>query len=205
MLSNGTLFSRVQQAGKRAAFLNAFPPGYFEAIASGRRLYAAMALAATRAGVPLRTLDDLRTSQAISADLTGLGLRQRLGLQDVPVISAGEAGQRMAALALEHDFSLFEYWLSDYAGHAQEMDSAHELLVTLDQTLAGLLEAWDDKAGLIVITSDHGNLEDLNTRRHTGNPVPGLVIGEQATRQRFLDGVHDLTGIAPRILEALDW
>jgi bisphosphoglycerate-independent phosphoglycerate mutase (AlkP superfamily) len=52
----------------------------------------------------------------------------------------------------------------------------------------------------VLITSDHGNLEDLSTRRHTANPVPGLVVGAPGLRQNFCDGLNDLTGIAERIL-----
>ena len=197
------LFSRLIEAGKRAAFLNAFPPGYFHGVASGRRLYAAIALAAVRAGVPLRTLDDLRSGQAVSADFTGEGLRQRLGISDIPVIPPGEAGRRMAELSAGFDFSLFEYWLSDYAGHGQDMEAAVSLLEILDQVMAGLLGHWNDQEGLIVITSDHGNLEDLSTRRHTPNPVPVLLIGGLPARESFMQGLYDLTGIAPAILRTL--
>jgi len=55
---------------------------------------------------------------------------------------------------------------------------------------------------VIVITSDHGNLEDLSTRKHTANDVPTVIIG--AARGRVAEGLHDLTGIAPGILRALD-
>lgn len=202
-LANGALFSRVRQGGKSAAFLNAFPPGYFAAIQSGRRLYAAFALAAANAGVPLRTLADLTAGQAISADLTGAGLRQRLGLEDIAILDPIEAGRRLARLAQAHDFTLFEYWLSDYAGHGQDMSAALALLHTFDQALSGLLQAWDDADGLILLTSDHGNLEDLSTRRHTANPVPALVIGAPAARQAFVAGLHDLTQVAPAILRAI--
>lgn len=197
------LFTRLIETGKRAAFLNAFPPGYFEGVATGRRLYAAIALAAVRAGLPLRTLDDLRAGQAISADFTGEGLRQRLHLQDIPVIEPEAAGRRLAELTGRYDFSLFEYWLSDYAGHGQDLTAAVHLLEAFDRVLAGLLAAWDDRAGLIVITSDHGNMEDLSIRRHTANSVPALVIGAPATRAIFMDGLQDLTGIAPAIIKIL--
>ncbi len=69
--------------------------------------------------------------------------------------------------------------------------------------LGELVTTWDDQAGLVVITSDHGNLEDLSTRRHTQNPVPALVIGAPADRATFMNGLHDLTGIAPAILKFL--
>jgi bisphosphoglycerate-independent phosphoglycerate mutase (AlkP superfamily) len=166
-------------------------------------LYAAIAQAAVNAGLPLCTQEDLRAGRALSADFTAQGWRERLGLPDTPVLSHFEAGRRLAELAAGQDFSLFEYWLSDYAGHSQDMDAACGLLESFDQVLAGLLANWEDDSGLILITSDHGNLEDLSTRRHTANPVPGLVIGATELRRRFCAGLRDLTDVAPAILDFL--
>jgi hypothetical protein len=202
-IKNGNLFKHLQKKGKRCAFLNAYPPGYFQAIQSGRRLYAAIPLAVTSAGIALRTDQELRAGQAISADFTGEGWRTYLGLADTPVISPYQAGERLAHLARDYDFALFEYWLTDYAGHGQDMHRACELIGNLDQVLDGLLRAWDDETGLILITSDHGNMEDLSTRRHTANPVPALLIGAPAARQAFSAGLKDLSGITPAILRML--
>ena len=51
----------------------------------------------------------------------------------------------------------------------------HSLLETLDTVFGSLLSTWDYENGLILLTSDHGNLEDLSTRRHTRNDVPLLA------------------------------
>jgi 2,3-bisphosphoglycerate-independent phosphoglycerate mutase len=203
VLRRGTLFSAVTGAGRRAGLLNAYPPTYFAAIASGRRLYSAIPLALTSAGLPLRTGEDLAAGRAISADFTGQGWRDRLGLNDTPVLTPEGAGARLAALAAAHDFSFFEYWPSDYAGHGQEMAPACEMLETFDRVLGGLLASWDDAEGLILITSDHGNLEDLSVRSHTANKVPLLLIGAPGARRRFVEGARDLADVAPRVLQAL--
>ncbi|MFC1879638.1 hypothetical protein ACFLZW_06955 [Chloroflexota bacterium] len=50
-IKNDNLFNRLQSGGKTCAFLNAYPPGYFDGINSGRRLYAAIPLAVTGAGL----------------------------------------------------------------------------------------------------------------------------------------------------------
>jgi bisphosphoglycerate-independent phosphoglycerate mutase (AlkP superfamily) len=109
----------------------------------------------------------------------------------------------LSELAGSYDFSLFEYWASDYAGHRQDMDWAVEQLEIFDQVLAGLLESWDDSRGLIFITSDHGNMEDLSTRRHTDAAVPLLLFGSRPAREKFGRGLKDLTGIAPKVLEMI--
>jgi bisphosphoglycerate-independent phosphoglycerate mutase (AlkP superfamily) len=120
-----------------------------------------------------------------------------LGFRDAPVMDAPHAGQKLASLAKTYDFSLFEYWASDYAGHKQQMDRAVHLMETFDAVLRGLVEAWED--GLILVTSDHGNMEDLSTRKHTPAYVPALVIGDKELREEFTRELKDLTDIAPAI------
>lgn len=202
-LRNGNLFRTLVATGQRAALLNAYPQGYFDAITSGHRLYSAIPLAVTSAGIPLKTAADFYAGQALSADFTGQGWRDRLNRPDAPVLTPAAAGLRLAQLASQHDFSFFEYWPSDYAGHAQNMDAACTLLEIFDAVLGGLLAAWEDAEGLILITSDHGNLEDLRTRGHTANPVPALLIGAPVLRRAFMRLVRDLTDLAPAILAAL--
>ena len=107
----------------------------------------------------------------------------------------------MTNLTRAYDLAFFEFWPSDYAGHQQDMGAACAMLETFDQVLAGLLDSWDDQDGLILITSDHGNMEDLSTRRHTLNLVPGLGIGSQQLRETFTSNLYDLTGITPAILQ----
>ncbi len=203
-LTNGsTLFSWLRANGKTAALLNAYPPRYFHGIDSGKRLYSSVPLALTNAGFPLFTKDDLYAGRALSADFTGEGWHGFLGFDDAPTLPPFEAGRKTAELALQYDFAFFEYWASDYAGHKQDMDAACSLLASFDGMLGGLLDAWDDARGLILLTSDHGNLEDLSTRRHTDANVPGLVIGAKAAREKFVEGLVDLTGIAPAIRKAI--
>jgi 2,3-bisphosphoglycerate-independent phosphoglycerate mutase len=201
-LNNGnTIFSWLHAKSKKTALLNAFPPGYFSGIESGKRLYSSIPLAVTSAGYPLFTQEDFFAGRALSADFTGHGWRSMLKIAEAPTMSAHEAGEKLAGLAQGYDFSMFEYWASDYAGHKQNMDWAIEQLEVFDGVLEGLVKNWDLDSDLILITSDHGNMEDLSTRRHTDAKVPGLVIG--AKRQRFTDGLTDLTGIAPRIRDLI--
>ncbi len=46
------LFKQLKQSGLKVSFLNAFPPSYFEAIGSGKRLYGTIALAGREGGCP---------------------------------------------------------------------------------------------------------------------------------------------------------
>lgn len=197
-LKEDTLFSRFVKEGKKAALLNAYPPRYFHGIDSGKRLYSSIPLAVINAGLPLFRHEDFFAGRALSADFTGEGWRTMLGFHEAPVMEAPEAGRKLGILAKEYDFALFEYWASDYAGHKQQMDHAIDLMETFDQVLSGLTETWNDD-GLIFVTSDHGNMEDISTRRHTNADVPALVIGNKAARAEFTRGMKDLTDIAPAI------
>ncbi len=106
---------------------------------------------------------------------------------------------------MEYDFSLFEYWASDYAGHKQQMETAVELMETFDGVLGGVVEEMREERRkteeelLVLITSDHGNMEDLSTRKHTNVDVPVLVIGDKVAREAFTRGMRDLTHVAPAI------
>lgn len=197
-LKEATLFSRFVKEGKKAALLNAYPPRYFDGIDSGKRLYSSIPLSVVNAGLPLFRHQDLFAGLALSADFTGDGWRTMLGFHEAPIMDAAHAGQKLAALAKEYDFSLFEYWASDYAGHKQEMDNAIALMENFDGVLGGLTEAWDQD-GLILVTSDHGNMDDLSTRKHTPADVPALVIGDKSAREEFTRDLKDLTQIAPAI------
>jgi 2,3-bisphosphoglycerate-independent phosphoglycerate mutase len=201
-LKEGTLFSDFTKAGKKAVLLNAYPPRYFDGVDSGKRLYSSIPLAVTNAGISLFRHDDLFSGRALSADFTGEGWRTMLGYIDAPVMSPQGAGQKLASLAKEYDFALFEYWASDYAGHKQQMEEAIRLMESFDGVLGGLVDSWDDD-GLILITSDHGNMEDMSTRRHTDADVPALAIGNKTARDKFTDDMKDLTDIAPAIRRAV--
>jgi len=204
-LNHGTLFSRFTNEGKKTALLNAYPPRYFDGIDSGKRLYSSIPLAVTNAGLELFRYEDLFAGRALSADFTGDGWRAMLGFPNTPVMDAYQAGRKLASLAKGYDFSLFEYWASDYAGHKQQMETAIGLMETFDGVLGGLLEEMKDERGkkedelLVLVTSDHGNMEDLSTRKHTDANVPALVIGNKTARDEFTRGMKDLTHIAPAI------
>ncbi len=161
-------------------------------------------MALTSAGFELKNAQDLQAGQALSADFTGAGWAQQPGFPPAPVYSEAEAGLLMARLAAQVDLSLFDYWLSDYVGHRGTMDQALSILTSFDQVLGGFLDGWNLDDNLIVMCSDHGNLEDLSKRGHTLNPVPGIIIGAPALRQQFSQGLTDLTGMTPAILKALN-
>jgi bisphosphoglycerate-independent phosphoglycerate mutase (AlkP superfamily) len=160
-------------------------------------------MALTAAGFELKTAQDLQAGQALSADFTGEGWAQQPGFPPAPIYTTQQAGLLMAELAALQDLTLFDYWLSDYVGHRGTMAQAVEVLSTFDAVLGGFLEGWDMNQNLIVMCSDHGNLENLDQRGHTQNPVPGLVVGPPDLRAQFCQELTDLTGLTPAFLRVL--
>ena len=201
-LNGETLFSRCMKDGKKSALLNAYPPRYFDGIDSGKRIYSSIPMAVTNAGLELFKQEDFYEGRAMPADFTGEGWRSFLGFTDSPLMNPHQAGRKLASLAMGHDFSLFEYWASDYAGHKQQMDWAVAQMEMFDGVLGGLMEVMNDEL-LVLVTSDHGNMEDLSTRRHTDAMVPALVIGKRAARDGFTKEMKEITDIAPAIWHAI--
>lgn len=201
LLDADNLFKRVIAAGGSAALITAFPPRFFAALARGKRLPSAIQHAALSARVRLATEDDLYAGAALSPDWTGEGWRSELGYTDTPLYTPQQAGELLARLAGQHTLTFFEHWVSDTIGHRGPLEQGVSLLELFDAVMAGLLDAWDDEAGVIVITSDHGNLEDLSTRKHTENDVPTVIIG--AARHLVAGDLHDLTGITPGLTRLL--
>jgi hypothetical protein len=197
LLAEQSLFARVRAGGRTAALANAYTEEYHEAVAARRLRHGAITTAAVGAGVRLRTVADLRRGGAVFHDLTNA--RPRAWGYDLPVITPQQAGRNLAHLAGRHDFTLFEFFLTDLVAHGRIEADAVTIVAMVDEMLAGVTSALPAGVTLIV-TSDHGNLEDARTRGHTANPVPTIVAGP--AREHFRS-VAAITDIAPAVLRSL--
>jgi len=197
ILEAASVLRRVREAGLRSTFANPFTPAYFEEVAARRRRHSATTLAALAGGGTLRGVDDLRAGRACTFDVT----RDRFAAIDPTVgpIPAEQAGADLARLAGEHELTLWETFLTDLAGHSRRGVSALEALTRLDGLLAGVA-AERPRDVTVLLTSDHGNLEESSHRRHTRNPVPLLAFGPDAAA--FAD-LARIDQVAPRLLELL--
>jgi 2,3-bisphosphoglycerate-independent phosphoglycerate mutase len=200
IMQKHNLPQELAKAGWKARLLNAYPESYFGAVRSGMRLHAAIPLAFALAEIPLATETDLDRGLALSADFTGRGWHSRLQRPSTPILNPKDAGRRLAELALASDFTMFDHWLPDYAGHYGEMRGAVRLLHVLDRVLGGLADGMRGTNLTVLVSSDHGNMEDLADKGHTRNAVPLLVLGIPEARKRIMETVVDLTGVTPAIL-----
>lgn len=195
ILEGETLFSRVLVMGRTACFANAFPATYFDAVDRGKRLHGAIPHAAQAAGLALRTANDLAAGRALSVDLTNAGWRNGLGYPEMPLRTAAQAGSILAGLSADHDLVFFDQWVTDMLGHRSDRAAAVGLFEDLDVFLGSLLDGLALAETLVIIISDHGNVEDCSHRRHTENPVPTVLVG--AGHAAAAASIRDLTDLAP--------
>ena len=166
--------------------------------AEARKRWTVTTLSCIEAGIRLRRTADLHAGDGLSADLTGAGWPERTA--NWTPITEAEAGQRLVRMADAHTFTLYEYYRTDKAGHSQDMPRAGRVLGALDRFLAGILDAFDPARHLLLVTSDHGNIEDLSTKSHTRNPVPFIALGRRADA---FAKVETLTDVTPAIMRAV--
>ena len=180
IIAKHSYFRRLTESGKKARLLTAYPPRLLADFKRGKTLRSSIQQAAYESGQPHFTLDDVKQERALTAEWTTDSWRRHLRLPDLPRYSPYEAGRLLARLARDCDFAFHSHWLTDRIGHRGTLSEGIEALERFDAVLAGVLEAWDDDAGLVVVTSDHGNMEDLSSRRHTLNQAPTVVVGRRA-------------------------
>jgi 2,3-bisphosphoglycerate-independent phosphoglycerate mutase len=192
-----SLFLKLKHAGVAPiAFANAYTRRFFE---DQPRWVSATTAAVEAAGLSFRTVDDLRNGRAVFQDFTNRVLIERG--EDVALRSASEAAVVLADIANESRFTLYEYFITDKVGHAQDMEAARTVLQNLALLIRQLLARVDLNRTSVILTSDHGNIEDLSLRNHTLNEVPTIVWG--ANRDSIASRIKSLADITPVIVESL--
>lgn len=207
IIAERNIFRQLLDAGKRVSFANAFPKRFFDYLQKNPSRLTVTTLSCVLTGVPLRGARELAEGKGISADITNEGWPE-LGHPHIHAVDARVAGKRLADMAAEHDFVLFEFWKTDKAGHAKDMKGAIHVLETFDAFLGGIVDVLDTAETLLLITSDHGNLEDLSTKAHTRNMVPAILYGlHHGDVARELGGdssrAASLIGVTPAIVDKL--
>ncbi len=202
LLYQYSLFKVLKEKGFRVTNANAYRDQYLQQIENptNRRLRpSASTIACMAAQLPLRTVEDIRSEKAVYHDITNEILVK--DGYDVPIIEPKIAAQRLNVIAQDYDLTFFEYFVTDIIGHKQNREKSEQVLEILDEFLGTLDKIIDYEDTVLIITSDHGNIEDLSRKTHTYHKVPTITHGVGA--EKFAQGIHDLTDIAPGIIELL--
>lgn len=197
ILNAHSIFKQLRHAGVGpATFANAYTDRFFS---ERPRWISATTAAVEAAGMTFRNITDLKNDAAVFMDFTNRILIER-GV-DVTVRSEEEAAEVLARIASENRFTLYEYFITDKVGHEQDMPKAREVLTSLARFIRELLARLDLKTTTVILTSDHGNIEDLSSRNHTLHEVPTIIWGAQ--REQVAARIKNLADITPAIVELL--
>jgi len=199
LLAERNILSRAVSLGFSCTFANAYPRKYQERALTRRP--AAPPLVARAAGVRICDEKELARGGAVSSEIVNLTWRTRLHHTEVPDITPEEAGRNLGALSRRSHLTFFAHYATDLAGHTGDMDKAVAALDLVDRFLEGLLPELTSPT-LLVITSDHGNIEDTS-RGHTLNPAFTLLFGSHAKEHRSnLSSITQVPGMILRHLQA---
>jgi hypothetical protein len=194
LIEENNLFMELSRKGLRCRFADAYMVDSVDDL-KVRRFKSVTTVMALTQPETLSIQDDLLANQAVSHDITRLSLREKG--HTVPSVTPQQAAEHLVQVALAYDFTLFEFFQSDLAGHSCNYDHACETLKTLDLFLDTVVKLCKTTGLLMILTSDHGNIEEIGVRGHTRNLVPLVAVGPGA--EEIKANAACLTDITPRI------
>ena len=124
----------------------------------------------------------------------------------IPEMSALKVAEsaRDEILSEKHDVVFINFANCDMVGHTGDFQAAVKAVTTVDKCVGIIKEAVEQKDGILIVTSDHGNAEimiaedGIRHTAHSTNPVPFIVTGADVTLKP-----GRLADIAPTILDLL--
>jgi len=143
---------------------------------------------------------------------------------EAPAMSAREVADRVVAeiAAEKYDLIAMNFANPDMVGHTGDLNATIQAMAVIDECMGKIVDATLEKGGVVFMTADHGNAEELKNLRtgdidkeHATNPVPFLIIGKQFEGQPSVAGevpngdlslmppVGMLADVAPTILAVL--
>ncbi|MEQ8227389.1 MAG: 2,3-bisphosphoglycerate-independent phosphoglycerate mutase [Rhodospirillales bacterium] len=127
-----------------------------------------------------------------------------------PEMSAPEVTDNLVRVINDGTFDLIvvNYANGDMVGHTGVLDAAMKAAETIDASLTRLEQAVIDADGVMLVTADHGNCEQMSDPKnrsahtqHTLNLVPALLVNAPD----WVNGLHDgrLADVAPTLLQLM--
>lgn len=128
-----------------------------------------------------------------------------------PQMSAREVAEALVKKFSQDDIGLViaNFANADMVGHTGNFEAAVKACEVIDECLGKVVDAALSKRGRVVITADHGNIEqliDYDTglphTAHTINRVPVILVDEERQKCRLNEG--SAIDVAPTVLHLLD-
>ncbi len=137
-----------------------------------------------------------------------------------PEMSAGEITQAIIeSKSKEYTFTIVNFANTDMVAHAGNISAAEKALQVVDNCLKKIIEASDLENEVVIITADHGNIEEMidpnshnEDTQHSAANVPILFVANDFIDEsaKSLDNLFDestegsLIDVAPSILKILE-
>lgn len=135
---------------------------------------------------------------------------KKMSLEVSPEMSCFKVTDKLlrAFEANENDVFVVNLAAADMVAHSGNLEKTIESVQFMDTCLGSIVEKIQETGGIAVITSDHGNVEEMAdlltgepNNLHTNNPVPFHLIDEQYDVRLRTNGA--LEDVAPTILGIL--
>jgi 2,3-bisphosphoglycerate-independent phosphoglycerate mutase len=177
--------------------VNYYPQGYLDALERGKMRLNAIATSALECGAQLEGMSGLGIPPMLRAPSERNPHAGELEFDlDLPdsLKTQIETWAR-AFVTSTAQITVFDEWWTDHLGHAMDLAQARAFAQRLEVFCAACLQHRPAET-LFLITSDHGNFEDLSVKTHTRNPVPFAAVGPGS---RGFESVSSLVDIAKAI------
>ena len=125
-----------------------------------------------------------------------------------PEMSALEVTDKVveAINSEKYDSIILNYANPDMVGHTGSLEAAVKAVETIDGCVGKVVEAIEKQNGILIITADHGNAEQMIDYKtgepqtaHTTNPVPLILVGLEGVKLK--EG--KLADLAPTMLDIM--
>ncbi len=198
-IKHASIVKKFIDADLKATVINAYSDPYLARIRErrGERLMSATSLMQQYSNLPFFTMKDYYDDKALYMDITNWFLRQQG--HNLPLITPQATGRKLVQLAKNYDLIIYEYFFTDRVGHKASMAGAKRIIRHIDGLLEGIWEEMDTTKQSFVLSSDHGNLEDLSHTHHTNYFVPTIIHGLH--KDAFTNNIKFLYDIPRKIME----
>ena len=214
VIKEKSIFSVLRKKNRKPRFLNVFPGTYYIYTPENvyirddgdfyfspqfrarvnRSLSATTCMMIANHQTPFGENDILK-ERALFHDFTNHSLNGNF--PGLPHFSPEKAAEIIFKTSRDYDFLLYEFFQTDLFGHGFELNECMALVRNLDRLVKQLISHLDGETDTLMITSDHGNIEDHTTQLHTLNPVPLLVWGYK--NEELRGKIDSLADVRPAI------
>jgi 2,3-bisphosphoglycerate-independent phosphoglycerate mutase len=190
LINKRSIFKYAKERDIKSIFSNSYTDGFFDSFYQHSPSYSVTTHCVLAALDRFNSLDDLLENKAVHWDITNSTV-QNLPDRTLPLISPFKAGQNLNHLTDDYDLVLYECFLPDLIGHKKDMCKSVEFLEMFDEFLSGVVNDISPDVQ-VLITSDHGNMEDLSFGGHNRNPVPLICIGNLAHQFSNVNAIDEV-------------